>query len=225
MDRVLEDLLKRLADLPWARILLIAVGLVSLYGLGQIAGRQIIASLDLDQQAAAQTMMRQAMLTALALYVVLTAIPFMPGVEVGLSMLMLLGSKVALLVYLGTITALTLSFLVGRFIPARISARAFGFFGLTRAQDLLMQVAGKPVRERVAILMQSAPQGWAPVMLRHRHLALAILINLPGNMLIGGGGGIAMVAGMSRLFSLPAFLLTVAIAVAPVPLLIYFLRY
>lgn len=225
MDRVLEDLLKRLAQLPWIRILLIATALVCLWGLGQIAGKQIVASLDLEQQIVAQTMMRRAMLSALALYVVLTAIPFMPGVEVGISMLMLLGSKVVLLVYLGTNTALTLSFLVGRFIPARISARAFGFFGLTRAQNLLLQVAGKPVRERVAILMSSAPEGLAPMMLRHRYLALAILINLPGNMLIGGGGGIALVAGMTRLFSLPAFLLTIAIAVAPVPLVIYFASY
>jgi hypothetical protein len=52
-----------------------------------------------------------------------------------------------------------------------------------------------------------------------------VLINLPGNMLVGGGGGIALVAGMTRLFSWPAFLLTVAVAVAPVPLLIYFAQY
>ncbi len=225
MDRAVEGLLKLASGIRWGRATLIVVGLIGLYLVGNFTGKWIIASADIDQQIAAQTMMRRVMLTGLGLYVILTAIPFMPGVEVGISMLMLMGSKIALLVYLGTITALTLSFLTGRFIPARISARAFGFFGLARAQELLIQVAGKPVRERVAVLMQSAPEGLAPIMLRHRYLALAILINLPGNMLIGGGGGIAMVAGMTRLFSLPAFLLTIAIAVAPVPLIIYFAQY
>lgn len=38
------------------------------------------------------------------------------------------------------------------------------------------------------------------------------------NILIGGGGGIALMAGMSRLFPLPVYLLTVICAVAPVPL-------
>ena len=41
---------------------------------------------------------------------------------------------------------------------------------------------------------------------------------MPGNVLIGGGGGIAMVAGLSRLYSLAGFLLAVGVAVAPVPL-------
>ena len=86
-------------------------------------------------------------------------------------------------------------------------------------------VAALPVKQRLPFLLDKAPPGIAPLMLRHRYLAIAMLINLPGNMLIGGGGGIALVAGMTRLFPWPAFLLTIAIAVAPVPLLIYFVRY
>ena len=34
-------------------------------------------------------------------------------------------------------------------------------------------------------------------------------------------GGIAMVAGMSQLYSIPRFLITIALAVAPVPLAYY----
>ena len=59
-----------------------------------------------------------------------------------------------------------------------------------------------------------------PVLVRHRYVALAVLFNMPGNFLLGGGGGIAMVAGVSRLYSVPGFLVTVAIAVSPVPLAI-----
>jgi hypothetical protein len=59
-----------------------------------------------------------------------------------------------------------------------------------------------------------------PFLVRHRFIALAIVLNIPGNIIIGGGGGIAMIAGMSGLYSLPRYLLTVAIAVAPIPFVI-----
>jgi hypothetical protein len=51
-------------------------------------------------------------------------------------------------------------------------------------------------------------------------LTLAVLLNLPGNIIIGGGGGIALIAGMTRLYSPPTYLTTIAIAVAPVPVIV-----
>jgi hypothetical protein len=45
-----------------------------------------------------------------------------------------------------------------------------------------------------------------------------VAINLPGNIVIGGGGGIALMAGLSRLFSPSGFVVTVAIATLPIPL-------
>ena len=59
------------------------------------------------------------------------------------------------------------------------------------------------------------------MVLRHRHLMLALLVNLPGNAVIGGGGGILMLSGLSGLFTLPRLLLTLALAVAPVPLVVW----
>lgn len=56
--------------------------------------------------------------------------------------------------------------------------------------------------------------------MRFRWLALALLINMPGNTVIGGGGGIAMAVGYSRTFTYPAFLTCAAVAVAPVPALV-----
>jgi hypothetical protein len=225
MDRAIEGLLKLASGIRWRRLIVILAVLVSLYFLGQAAEKWVVASFDFNQQIVAQKMIRRAVITAMVLYIVLMAIPFMPGVEVGLSMLMLLGGKVALLVYLCTIAALMLSFLAGRFIPVRLAARAFHLFGLARAEELLQKIAALPVSERPAFLLDNVPPGLTPLILRHRYVALAILINLPGNMLIGGGGGIALAAGMTRLFTWPAFLLTIALAVAPVPLLIYFVRY
>jgi hypothetical protein len=46
------------------------------------------------------------------------------------------------------------------------------------------------------------------------------LINMPGNTVIGGGGGIAMAVGYSRTFTYPGFLACAAVAVAPVPALV-----
>jgi hypothetical protein len=47
-----------------------------------------------------------------------------------------------------------------------------------------------------------------------------LLLNLPGNAALGGGGGIAMMSGFCRLFTFAGFVTTVALAVAPMPLLI-----
>ena len=66
--------------------------------------------------------------------------------------------------------------------------------------------------------MAAAPNRFAAVLLRQRYLALALLLNMPGNFVLGGGGGIAMMAGLSRVFSPPLFLLMTMLAVAPVPL-------
>jgi hypothetical protein len=46
------------------------------------------------------------------------------------------------------------------------------------------------------------------------------LFNLPGNAALGGGGGIAMMSGFSRLFTFGGFVTAVAVAIAPVPLVI-----
>jgi hypothetical protein len=55
-------------------------------------------------------------------------------------------------------------------------------------------------------------------LLRHRYLALALALNPPGNVVLGGGGGVALAAGCNRPFSLPGVALTVALATAPAPL-------
>lgn len=70
------------------------------------------------------------------------------------------------------------------------------------------------------MLLSRAPAKFIPNLLRHRYLAIAVALNIPGNTVIGGGGGISLAAGMSRLFGSWRFVLTLAVAVAPVPLLI-----
>jgi hypothetical protein len=50
---------------------------------------------------------------------------------------------------------------------------------------------------------------WLPQTFREEGVQVAL--NVPGNFIVGGEGGIALFAGVSRLFSTPAFLLTVAL--------------
>ncbi len=58
-------------------------------------------------------------------------------------------------------------------------------------------------------------------LVKYRYLTIAVLINMPGNYLLGGGGGISIVCGTSRRISWKGFLLTIALAVSPVPILAY----
>jgi hypothetical protein len=93
--------------------------------------------------------------------------------------------------------------------------------GLERAQELVLRMAPLGPEARQALLLERARARLLPGLVRHRHLALALAFNLPGNALIGGGGGIALAAGMSGLYPWLHYLLTVALAVAPVPLFLW----
>ena len=46
-------------------------------------------------------------------------LPFVPSVEIGLAMMLMLGPKIVPLVYGCTVLALVLSFLLGRLVPQR----------------------------------------------------------------------------------------------------------
>ncbi|MBV6657485.1 MAG: hypothetical protein KI785_06920 [Devosiaceae bacterium] len=51
-----------------------------------------------------------------------------------------------------------------------------------------------------------------------RYVGVAAAFNLPGNALVGGGGGLALLAGLSGAFSFTGFAVATLIAVAPLPL-------
>lgn len=162
---------------------------------------------------------KMVMLTTMV-YVAAAAIPFVPGAEIGFMLIIALGAPIIPLVYTSMVAALFVAFIVGRFVPARAIAAAFELFGLRKARNLVLQMAPLGAHERLALLTARAPTRVIPFLLRHRHIALAVILNIPGNSFLGGGGGIAMVAGMSGLYSIPTFALTVLLAVAPIPLLI-----
>jgi hypothetical protein len=217
-----KAVLTRKSELRWGRIVSVCTALLAVYLVGQFVADVILQRFDLVMHVRSEPTFHRLIMTASSFYVALMAIPFMPGAEIGISMILLFGSKICLLVYVFTVLALIPPYIIGRLIPARYCAKAFGFVGLKAAQRLTEQLAPLSSEQRLAYLMERAPTRFGTFFVRHRFLALAVLLNLPGNIVIGGGGGIAMIAGMTRLYSLPTFLLTVSIAVAPVPLIIAF---
>lgn len=169
-----------------------------------------------------QQVHRALMLGALA-YVGLLAMPFVPGAEIGLAMLAAFGAAIAPLVYAATVLALSLSYMLGRMLPLTALARLFATLRMQRAADLVTRAALLPRAERLAMLLEGAPPRVLALALRQRYLALGLALNIPGNALVGGGGGIALLAGLSGLFAPLPTLLTFAIAVCPVPLAVMLL--
>ena len=159
------------------------------------------------------------------LYVILLSIPFVPGVELGWGLLAILGVQGLIVVYPATVLGLCLSFLVGRWIPLQTLERLLHWLHWYRIEHLLASMRPLDRQNRLSILLASAPRKLLPLLLRHRFLALAVIFNMPGNSIVGGGGGIALLAGMSGLFSFPAFLLLVCIAITPIPLTLLFMAW
>lgn len=151
-------------------------------------------------------------------YVLAMAVPFVPGIEIGLALMLLLGPGGIALVYLCTQLALALSFLLGRLVPTKFIVRVFGWLHLERPRRLLEELESIPPEQRIHKLAERSPAHWVGFLLRHHYLALAVILNLPGNAIIGGAGGIGMIAGMSRAYPFHHFVILMAVSTLPVPL-------
>ena len=164
-------------------------------------------------------MLLTALWFSILVYIFWMALPFVPGIELGLALMVMLGAKGVVLVYLCTLLSLSLSFAIGRLIPLKYFARFLGWLHLGKARDLVLELEPLNPEEKLDFLLGTAPSKAVPYLLEHRYLMIAIILNLPGNALIGGGGGIGLVAGMSRLYPFPKYLLLVGLAITPLPLL------
>jgi hypothetical protein len=182
----------RRSGIRWLRLALLAAVLLALCG----AGGWAAALCDLRSWVGQGELFSAVVCAATSVYVLAMALPFIPGIEIGLALMLVLGAEGVVLVYLCTQLALALSYLAGRVVPPATLARAFAFLGMERARRLLTSPAGAIPRPG---------------------LALAALLNLPGNAVIGGAGGIGMLAGITRALSFPRYLLLVALATTPVP--------
>ena len=163
----------------------------------------------------------RAIMVAATLYSLLLALPFVPGAEIGLAMISILGPRIAFLVYVCTVAGLSLSFIIGRTIPLSALVRITNKLNLYRTNKLLTDLNARNREEKLEHLSNLTSNRVLRWLLRSRYLSLGIALNVPGNFIIGGGGGIALIAGISRLYSFPGFLITIAIAVAPVPVAVF----
>jgi hypothetical protein len=204
----------------WLRFAVVVLFYGGLLGLGHWGSGWLIDFIGVDLGAGAQSHGLHVMLAGVILYALLMAIPFVPGMEISLALLAVFGPKAAMPIYAATVAALVLSCLIGRLLPGRLMASFFGSLGLQRAKDLILSLQPLSAEQRLALLLEHAPKRIVPLLLKHRYIAVMVALNTPGNAIIGGGGGIALLAGMSGLFTFPRFLAAVSLAVLPVPLVI-----
>lgn len=161
------------------------------------------------------------MLLLLVTYTILMAIPFAPGIEIGISLLILKGAAIAPFVFLATVMGLALAFLAGRFIPYAWLHAILYDLRLMSACALLERIAPLDQEARLSLLKDRLPPRLHPLAGGGRYVLVALLLNLPGNALIGGGGGIAFIAGLSRLYPTGPTPLVMTLAVLPVPMAVW----
>ena len=204
----------------WAPLLLLlSVGAAMATG-----GHAVMSGLVdcLELQCASRLVLAEPWVLAgvLAIYVILLATPFVPGAEIGFLLLMLFGRDVVLAVYLATIGAFILSFAIGRTIPQSALSGLLQRLGLEQAARQLRDAGNRLNASLEGGDPAARRSRWMRVLSGSRGLHLAALVNTPGNSVIGGGGGIAMLVGVSRWMPFRTFLISVSVAVAPVPLVV-----
>ncbi len=153
-------------------------------------------------------------------YMLLLSIPFFPGVELGWLLILLFGKEAVILIYCFTLAGLSLSFFIGRRFEKSWLTSGLDIQSLKR----LFHERTVPVVKRLKSLAprQFSNFDFEKHFCKYYYIILAILINTPGNTIVGGGGGIAFICGISHNFSWKGFILTIALATAPLPLLLYF---
>jgi hypothetical protein len=199
------------------RLLLLAGGIVAFKAalgwiFGQINGLNMISG---DQSATG------ILVILLVAYALLITIPFMPGIEIGIALLLLEGASIAPYVYLATMSGLFLAFLIGKWVPLKLLHNTFRDLRMRRACEMIAEIERTPKDERLLRLQTKLPKPLALIAVRYRYLLIGALVNVPGTFAIGGGGGILMLAGVLRLFHWSGIILTLAIATLPVPLAVY----
>ena len=203
---------------PWISIFTFYLVLL---GGGWLAGQWLPQAIDLNITATSEPLIHRAIMTTMVIFILASALPFVPGAEIGFGFIMLFGGKIAPLVYVGMVTALILAFLIGRLVPLSLVGAVFEKLNFRRAHEFVIKLSRLNAQDRLALLTENAPSRIGPLMLRHRYLLLVAVINLPGNSLVGGGGGIAFIAGLSGVFSYAGYLAAIIIAVSPVPMFFY----
>jgi len=209
--------------LPMAVIALRIAALVAIVITATWGAHLVREALNLQVMPETEQQVHRAITLGSLAYVALLALPFVPGAEIGIAMLAAFGAAIAPLVYGGTVVSMMLAYIVGRVLPITVLERLLSFLRMRRAAALVARAAPLAREARLAMLLDGAAPRVVALAVRHRYIALALLVNMPGNAVIGGGGGIMLLAGLSGLFAPGPTLLAVALAVSPVPIAVMIL--
>lgn len=207
-----------LGSVVFRLILLVAFLVLATWGVHLIRD-----ALDLQIRPDNEQQVHSAIMLGSVAYVGLLALPFVPGAEIGLAMLAAFGPSIAPLIYVVTVASMMVAYTVGRFLPISALERLLFFLRMRRAAALVARAALLSPEDRLAMLLDGQSPRSIKLGLRYRYIAVALAVNTPGNSIIGGGGGIMMMAGLSGIFSPIATFLTISLAVSPVPLAVIFL--
>ena len=140
------------------------------------------------------------LLLCCVVYAVVLMTPFAPGMELGILIMAMFGTVGIIAAWLTTVFALTLAFIISGVGQSFLWVQRLLFIS-QRQRSLPRAVSW--VRSRLA---------------KHPYLSIAILLNLPGNMILGGGGGIAIISGATGTVKLYRFFVTVLLASSLFPL-------
>lgn len=205
-------------------VLILKIGvLIAVIVLATWGVHMIRETLDLQIRPDNEQHVHKAIMIGAVAYVGLLAMPFVPGAEIGIALLAGFGAAIAPLIYVCTVAAMMLSFTIGRYLPISALERLLRVLRMRRAAELVARAAPLSTEERVAMLLDGQSKRVLRLALQYRYVAVALAVNTPGNSIIGGGGGIMIIAGISGIFTPLATFLTVILAVSPVPLAVIFL--
>lgn len=209
--------MRKILDALWGARLILAL-YIALLVAGWLFGEAVKTYALPEMRPMNEPMIHKIVMGALIAFIIAAAIPFVPGAEIGFALLLLFGAQAVPLVYFGMVGALLLSYCVARLLPSGTLSKGLGWLGLSRASALIAELEAAPPDQKTQKLSDLMPSRFGQTLLKNRYILLILALNLPGNTLIGGGGGLAMLSGLSGVFGFWPYLGTILIAVAPVPL-------
>lgn len=199
-----------------------AIGLYFIVlAVGWMAGEMLRDIAIPEMRPMSEPFIHRILMSALLVFVFAAAIPFVPGAEIGFALLLIFGGKASLVVYAGMVGALLLSFCVARFVPLRAISEIARWLRLKRITSFVTEIETSPAQDRAELVASKLTGRLGQAMLRNKYVLLVLLLNAPGNSVLGGGGGLAFMAGISGLYRFWPYLISVLIAVAPFPLLFF----
>jgi hypothetical protein len=146
-------------------------------------------------------------ITAL-IYAIALSVPFLPAVELGWLVMAAFGPIGILSIWMATPFGLLFAFCIGYWL------REWPFIQRLqhRFRTKVAEATGSSPGDRMLRLASEK-------LTSHPYIALGILVNVPGNWVIGGGGGIGLMAGASGLYHPLKFVLVLIPATGVVALL------